>query len=353
VMSLASAGMRDHAVVTEGVRFLRNSMREDGSWPIDTNLATWVTTLAVDALSGLPAQDHPLDAGAKRAIRDWLLAQQYREEHPYTHAAPGGWAWTPLPGGVPDADDTAGALLALRNLGPIDGHVRAAAKNGIRWLLDLRNSDGGIPTFCRGWGKLPFDRSGADLTAHALSAWRAWLNDVGEPLKSEIGRAIASATSYLARTQNADGSWAPLWFGNEHAPSEENRTYGTARTAVALAGPATPLQCRALEWLRTAQNSDGGWGGAPGTFSSIEETALAVHALSIAMHDGASVSSIQKGVQWLITATDRGTRTAVAPIGLYFARLWYFEELYPLMYSTGALIRARIALNGSILPFHV
>lgn len=353
VMSLASAGMKDHAVVTEGVRFLRDSMREDGSWPIDTNLATWVTTLAVNALDGLPEQEHALGTGAKRAIRDWLLAQQYREEHPYTHAAPGGWAWTPLPGGVPDADDTAGALLALRNLGPIDEHVRTAAKNGIRWLLDLRNSDGGIPTFCRGWGKLPFDRSGADLTAHALSAWRAWLDDVGEPLKSEIGRAIAAAMSYLARTQNADGSWAPLWFGNEHAPGEENRTYGTARTAMALTGFPALLQRQALQWLRTAQNPDGGWGGAPGTPSSMEETALALQALSITMQDAASVSSIQKGVGWLIAATDRGTRTAVAPIGLYFARLWYFEELYPLIYATGALIRARIALSGSTLPFHV
>ena len=38
--------------------------------------------------------------------------------HPYTGAAPGGWAWTDLPGGVPDADDTPGALLALVALEP-------------------------------------------------------------------------------------------------------------------------------------------------------------------------------------------------------------------------------------------
>ena len=101
-------------------------MRPDGSWPIDTNLATWVTTLSVNALAACPTQQHPLDAERKRAIRDWLLAQQYREEHPYTHAAPGGWAWTPLPGGVPDADDTAGALLALRNLGD-----RSMTKSGL------------------------------------------------------------------------------------------------------------------------------------------------------------------------------------------------------------------------------
>jgi len=36
--------------------------------------------------------------------------------HRYTGAA-GGWAWT-ISGGVPDADDTAGTLLALRRLAP-------------------------------------------------------------------------------------------------------------------------------------------------------------------------------------------------------------------------------------------
>ena len=36
------------------------------------------------------------------------------------------------------------------------------------WLIHLQNRDGGWPTFCRGWGALPFDRSGCDLTAHVL-----------------------------------------------------------------------------------------------------------------------------------------------------------------------------------------
>jgi len=346
VMSLASAGRKDHGVVGEGVRFLRDSMRRhDGSWPIDTNLATWVTTLSVNALAALPKADHPLDGSAGRAIRDWLLVQQYREEHPYTHAAPGGWAWTPFPGGVPDADDTPGALLALRSLGAMDKETRAAGTNGVRWLIGLQNSDGGIPTFCRGWGKLPFDRSGADLTAHALAAWRAWLPDLDRATRTAVERAVSRAMAYLERTQNTDGSWTPLWFGNEHAPGEENRTYGTARTVIALADSATLMSRKGVRWLEAVQNSDGGWGGAPMTPSSIEETALAVHALSHTVHARPSMACIQRGIQWLIQSTDRGTRTAPAPIGLYFARLWYHEELYPLIFSAGATIRARNALE--------
>ena len=36
---------------------------------------------------------------------------------------------------------------------------------------------------------------------------------------------------------------------------------------------------RGVAWLLAAQNADGGWGGAAGTPSSIEETALAVEVL--------------------------------------------------------------------------
>src|SRR6185369_8668436 len=207
---------------------LVNSVRDDGSWPIDTNLATWVTTLAVNALG----DELPQDSG--KPIRDWLLAQQYRTVHPYTNADPGGWAWTDLPGGVPDADDTAGAILALFHLGEIDERARAAAAAGIRWLIELQNRDGGIPTFCRGWGKLPFDRSSPDLTAHALRAWAVWLDELTEPRRAVMQDAIQKGVHFLARTQQNDGSWTPLWFGNQHAPGEENPAYGTARVVSAL-----------------------------------------------------------------------------------------------------------------------
>ena len=69
-----------------------------------------MTTLSINALG----DDVPLDA--RPGLRAWLLRQQYRVVHPYTQAAPGGWAWTDLPGGVPDGDDTPGAMLALMNL---------------------------------------------------------------------------------------------------------------------------------------------------------------------------------------------------------------------------------------------
>jgi squalene-hopene/tetraprenyl-beta-curcumene cyclase len=51
VMSLAGMGQTASPVVEAAVHLLVQSMRDDGSWPIDTNLATWVTTLSIGALS--------------------------------------------------------------------------------------------------------------------------------------------------------------------------------------------------------------------------------------------------------------------------------------------------------------
>ena len=334
-MALASSGQREHPVVREGARFLVESQLADGSWAIDTNLATWATTLAVKALGG--------GFPGAAAVRGWLLGQQYRVRHPYTDAAPGGWAWTDLPGGVPDADDTPGAMLALAELGR-DAETTAAAAAASAWLRGLQNRDGGIPTFCRGWGALPFDRSAPDLTAHALRAWSVWRSHLPADEQARLGPAMDAARQYLTATQAADGSWTPLWFGNQHREDETNPTYGTAMVAPALA-PADPMRRRASAWLVAEQNDDGGWGGGKGTPSSVEETALAVTALAGVTADGgpAAVAAVRRGVRWLIDRTDGGRSFSPSPIGFYFARLWYWERLYPVVWTAQALRAAETA----------
>ena len=342
VMSLAAARNGDHPVVMKGVDFLIASARDDGSWPIDTNLATWVTTLAVNALGNRPDFDAVLPQAERKPIRDWLLGQQYRKEHPYTLANPGGWAWTDLPGGVPDADDTPGALLALKNLGNVDARVRDAAAAGLKWLAGLQNRDGGMPTFCKGWGKLPFDKSSTDLTAHALragSAWRMEFSWGGD----------AKAAAFLVDCQNRDGSWTPLWFGNQHLTVEENPVYATSRVLLSPGSLPFANVSRAVDWLLAAQHESGGWGGGPGIPPSIEETALAVEALAslridelpeAAVREGDCDEAIERGVRWLIDRTQHGTEFPPTPIGFYFAKLWYWEKLYPLVWTVSALALA-------------
>ncbi|MBL9132801.1 MAG: hypothetical protein JNG86_16455 [Verrucomicrobiaceae bacterium] len=336
-MALAGAGDAQHPCVPLAVDFLLKSMREDGAWPIDTNLATWGTTLSIRA-------------GAKHDPRalEWLLAQQYREIHPFTNAAPGGWAWTDMPGGVPDADDTSSALVALKKMGhPCDERIHA----GVKWLLDLQNRDGGIPTFCRGWGALPFDRSTPEITAHALLAWWTWMDEVPAPLQKRIKKATERALKYLGATMRVDGSWIPLWFGNEHTADENNPVYGTAQVVNHLQSSDTlSTLCHAMilngrDCLLRAQKADGSFGGDAQVPSSIEETAVALHALLL---PGSADASVRKATEWLLEATKGGTHFPTAPIGLYFARLWYHERLYPVIWTLQALRAAKESLARAV-----
>ena len=344
-MSLAGIGLAQHPVAEKGVQFLVDNVLPDGSWPIDTNLATWVTTLSVNAL-----RPEALPREQAAAILDWLLQQQYRDVHPYTQAAPGGWAWTNLSGGVPDADDTPGAMLAViklaRQLAPLEPARRQQVESSLAaaatWLLDLQNRDGGWPTFCRGWGALPFDRSSNDLTAHAIRALSECRNFAPGLLdEARVTPAIDRGLSYLSREQSADGAWRPLWFGNQHAPDDENPVYGTAKVLamyrdLGRIGEAAPQ--RALKWLAGIRNTDGGWGGAGGCPSSVEETALATEAL-LAASDSFQME-IADGIAWLRRSVQNGEIRHPAPIGFYFAKLWYYERLYPLIFAVSALARA-------------
>jgi len=337
-MSLVSIGQGNEPVAQAGLRFLIDSVRPDGSWPIDTNLATWVTTLSVNALP-----EEALSSGEVDRIVDWLLNQQQQDVHQYTNAAPGGWAWTNLSGGVPDADDTPGAILALLKVRPDNLRVRDAVRKAIQWLLDLQNADGGWPTFCRGWGALPFDRSTPDLTAHTLRALRAWSALEGDHHRDLNRRALRAAErgfEFLAGTQRTDGTWIPLWFGNQDAPEDENPTYGVSKALLAYRdwGRTTdPAALRGLDWLISIQSTDGGWGGHRGTPSSVEETALAIETL---LEWPEAAEPCQRGLNWLLDRVDDETFVNPAPIGLYFAKLWYFERLYPMIFTVGALARA-------------
>lgn len=406
LMSLASTGRAAHPVSQQAVRFLRESVLEDGSWPIDTNLATWVTSLSVHALACDPEDD---GAWADEKLLEWLLSCQHSERHPFTGAEPGGWGWTDLSGAVPDGDDTPAGILALAQLlkSPARSpksreRIAAATEAGVGWLLQLQNRDGGWPTFCRGWGRLPFDRSSTDLTAHALRAFRS----LGEGPRPT--RAMARGWRFLQKSQLADGSWLPLWFGNQDNVDDRNPVYGTGRVLLGLAA-SEPQQLaagiRGADYLVRTQNADGGWGGgvsrthwlypdqehsptqtkspaqtksptdstAPaGTVcvtSSIEETAIALEGLASfvlatggvqGFYAGSSEvgtdgggesgyrSAIIRAVMFLTRAVREDRHHNPWPIGFYFAKLWYHERLYPTLFATAALGTAIRVLGRSL-----
>ncbi len=382
LMSLASIGQGALRVAVESRKFIIDSVLEDGSWPIDTNLATWVTSLAsanfFDSKNSTANQQPAKETTSAELMEwdrtiDWLLSCQHREQHAFTGAEPGGWGWTNLSGAVPDSDDTPAALIALQKwivarevaIGKSGDEpatlenirrmrVLAAARAGCRWLIRLQNRDGGWPTFCRGWGTLPFDRSGSDLTAHAIRALSCWRKNGGVFATGDVDRALERGWAYLEKHQRSDGSWLPLWFGNQDREEEDNPIYGTGRVLLCYSESDRKENAvfrRGIDFLLANQNADGGWGGGknsryPGqertsgeSFSTIEETSVALEGILAGGGTKDSVDSIMRGVNWLCDAIQKDQHRVSQPIGFYFARLWYHEKMYPLVFPLGALKR--------------
>jgi squalene-hopene/tetraprenyl-beta-curcumene cyclase len=213
--------------------------------------------------------------------------------------------------------------------------------SGCNWLLQLQNNDGGFPTFSRGWGKLPFDQSCSDLTGHSIQALAKTAYIFGESLSKrqqiQIQCSLIKAMIYLKRQQHPTGYWLPLWFGNQNTSDYFNPVYGTARVVSYLNETRDTtfgneyqvilklMIDRGCQYLVSVQNQDGSWGGDLNIKGSIEETSLTVTAL---IRNG-YLNECAEGINWL-SEKIKSDGLIISPIGLYFASLWYSEELYPI-----------------------
>jgi squalene-hopene/tetraprenyl-beta-curcumene cyclase len=87
----------------------------------------------------------------------------------------------------------------------------------------------------------------------------------------------------------------------------------------------------------------------------VEETALAAEALLTCGDSGAYETAAWQGIKWLTDTVEANRHQNAAPIGFYFARLWYYEKLYPLVTAVAALGQAvrRVPLQPSDPPAFV
>jgi squalene-hopene/tetraprenyl-beta-curcumene cyclase len=221
----------------------------------------WDTGLACHTLLEVGGERARLEA---RKALEWLIPRQildvkgdWAARRP--NLRPGGWAFQYANAHYPDVDDTAVVVMAMdRAGGPQFREPIGAARE---WIVGMQSANGGWGAFDADneyyyLNNIPFADHGAlldppteDVTARCLSM----LAQLGESKESPI---IQRAIDYLRRTQLADGSWYGRWG--------MNYIYGTWSVLCALnaAGveQTAPEFRKAVTWLVSIQNPDGGWG---------------------------------------------------------------------------------------------
>ena len=261
---LADGGTPTDPLVAREIGYLeRYEIEEKDTLRVQPCISpVWDTAIAMVSLeeAGLdPA--HPSLVAAER----WLLKNQILGPGDWQvknrKAPPGGWAFEFQNDFYPDVDDTAFVLMALgRVADPDETRQRAAIRRGLEWLLSMQNSDGGWGAFdhennLQFLNHIPFadhnamlDPSTADVTARVIEC----LGQMGWPATN---RAIERGRAFLRHDQTPDGSWYGRWG--------VNYVYGTSGVLRALEtlGLSTQQDCqRGASWLRSVQNSDGGFG---------------------------------------------------------------------------------------------
>ncbi|MDX3238349.1 squalene--hopene cyclase [Streptomyces sp. ME03-5709C] len=302
----------DHPVLRAGLE----ALDAFAVWPDkDTRMIeacqspVWDTCLATVALAdaGVPADDPALVKAA-----DWMLGEQITRSGDWAVQRPGlpsgGWAFEFHNDTYPDIDDTAEVVLALLRVDhPDPERMQAAVDRGARWNIGMQSKNGA-------WGafdadntsafpnRLPFcdfgeviDPPSADVTAHVVEMLAA--------LGMENAPHTRRGIDWLLAEQERSGAWFGRWG--------VNYVYGTGSVVPALVAAGLPASHpairRAVGWLESVQNEDGGWGEDLRSYSSAEwigrgestasQTAWALLALLAAgEREG---EAVRRGVRWL------------------------------------------------------
>jgi squalene-hopene/tetraprenyl-beta-curcumene cyclase len=232
---------------------------------------TWDTALGLTAL--LDSGMSPADARVRRG-GDWLLTQQifrYGDWAVFNRKGkPAGWAFEFYNDYYPDVDDTAAVIMSLLAMKLDDDDYKLeACRAATEWVMTMQCKSGGWAAFDVDntqdlWNQMPYgdlkamiDPPTADLTGRVLEMLGHWRR-LGE--KRYADEQVKRAIDFLLSLQESDGSWWGRWG--------VNYIYGTYLALVGLRSIAPfvdfDMECdqvkQAAAWLRSVQNSDGGWG---------------------------------------------------------------------------------------------
>jgi squalene-hopene/tetraprenyl-beta-curcumene cyclase len=280
------------------------------------------------------------------------------------HLAPGGFCFQYFNRLCPDLDDTAAVILGILK----QDRLAVTSTSVIRateFLLGLQNSDGGWGAYeadnnCLFMNKVPFgdmnnlaDPTTADLTGRVLEAFGLILeirrsgDIVSDPLLDQIRRSSERAITWLVHEQETTGAWFGRWG--------VNYIYGTSNVLCGLMRFAADdrriqrMVPRALSWLESVQNPDGGWGESVRSYSdstyagigpsTASQTAWALMGMLAFLPP--SDPTIMRGVRYLLDTQTRAKgpglswrehlSTGVGFPNWFYMKYNFYPHYFPLM----------------------
>jgi squalene-hopene/tetraprenyl-beta-curcumene cyclase len=339
------------------------AIKEDEAYCQPCLSPVWDTALACHAM--LEAGGASARAGL--AGLNWLVSKQvldvagdWVDKRPGLR--PGGWAFQYANPHYPDLDDTAVVVMGLDRAQGMFAETtyRAAIERGREFIEGMQSHNGGWAAFDVDntyyyLNNIPFADHGAlldppteDLTARCVSM----LAQLGETTATSA--ALCRGVEFLRRTQHGEGSWYGRWG--------MNYIYGTWSVLCALNAAGVdhraPEMRKAVNWLVSIQNPDGGWGEdgtsyrldyagyepAPSTASQTSWALLGLMAAGAVDHP-----SVARGIAYLCANQnkdglwDEARYTATGFPRVFYLRYHGYSKFFPLW----ALARYRNLRSGN------
>jgi squalene-hopene/tetraprenyl-beta-curcumene cyclase len=269
---------------------------------------TALATLAVQESGGAAA------TVANDAALNWLKSKQLLNEPGDWQASrpdlkSGGWPFQFANGHYPDLDDTAAIVWAMHRADDRTKYGESMSR-ALDWLAGMQSVDGGFAAFDvdnthYNLNYIPFadhdallDPPTSDVTARVVAA----MSLVGRP-QDQVP--LARAIAFLRREQTAEGSWFGRW-GTNHIYGTWSVLAGLGQAGIGANDEAVR---RAVDWLNSRQNGDGGWGESNDSYagkthlgertaSTPHQTAWAVLGLMAAGQAGSNAARC--GIEYLL-----------------------------------------------------
>jgi squalene-hopene/tetraprenyl-beta-curcumene cyclase len=278
----------------------------------------WDTGLSVLSLQEVDRYDHdPQCQKAVHSALNWLATKQLLDEPgdwqvQRPHLPGGGWAFQFNNSYYPDVDDTAVVAYAMVQSNQLG--FAANIEIAGAWIAGMQSHNGGYGAFDADnthyyLNHIPFADHGALLDPPTVDVSARCIMLLGKLVNqhTEYQAVIDKCIIYLRKEQEDDGSWFGRWG--------TNYIYGTwsVLTGLESAGVAKQDACirRAVDWLKSKQRADGGWGegnlsyhdvSTRGTFETSTAFHTAIAILGLISAGEVNCNAVVAGVAYLLNS---------------------------------------------------